>query len=116
MERLSGYQRNEFVEFAQLFISDGETILIEDNPRTRPTSRGRWVQGWFMVTPVMVDRYRSVVDEMEADGAVLAAAAYDKEMTQEEWDSLRGYTDEEAWEHDNPGPTDIGPPPWQGEF
>ena len=58
MERLSGYLPNEFVEFAQLFISDGETILIEDTPKTRPSTRGRWVQGWFMVTPIMVDRYR----------------------------------------------------------
>jgi len=52
------YQIKEFVEFAQLFISDGKTILIEDDPPTRGDHAGRWVQGWFRVTPTMVDHYR----------------------------------------------------------
>lgn len=54
----TGYHREEHVEFAQLFLSDNKTIFIEDNPRTWPTSEGRWVQGWFMVTKEMVNRYR----------------------------------------------------------
>ena len=57
------YQIEEFVEFAQLFICDGKTILIEDDPPTRGDHAGRWVQGWFMVTPTMVDHYR------EAEGS-----------------------------------------------
>lgn len=64
-----GYPRHEFVEFAQLFISDGETIFIPDQAKTMPTTAGRWVQGWFMVTPRMVDRYREARDAADMEGS-----------------------------------------------
>ncbi len=57
------YKRNEFVEFAQLFIDDGKTIRIPDYPMTKPATEGVWIQGWFMVTPTMVDRYRQAQEE-----------------------------------------------------
>ena len=58
-----GYKRSESIEFAQLFIGDDETIHFQDEPKTWPTTEGRWVQGWFFVSKEMVERYRRIREE-----------------------------------------------------
>jgi hypothetical protein len=58
-----GYQLSEFIEFAQLFLDDGETIRFDDEPAAISSGQGTWVNGWFHVTERMVDRYRMVQEE-----------------------------------------------------